>query len=56
MQAVASLTIPGGQEFHFSHFFRKFWSIYLIFPQSLLIFFLILVLRVGGSPTLEGPG
>ena len=55
-RAVASLTVPGGQEFHFSHFFLKFWSIYLIFPQTLLIFFLILVLRVGGSPTREGPG
>ena len=29
---------------------------YPIFPQTLLIFFLILVLRVGGSPTREGPG
>ena len=38
------------------NFFLKFWSIYLIFPQTLLIFFLILVLRVGGSPTREGPG
>ena len=28
---------------------------YLIFPQTLLFFFLILVLRVGGSPTREGP-
>ena len=55
-RAVASLTVLGGQEFHFPHFFLKFWSIYLIFPQTLLIFFLILVLRVGGSPTREGPG
>ena len=55
-RAVASLTVLGGQELHFPHFFLKFWSIYLIFPQTLLIFFLILVLRVGGSPTREGPG
>ena len=29
---------------------------FLIFPQTLLIFFLILTLRVGESPTREGPG
>ena len=52
-RAVASLTVPGGQEFHFPHFFLKFRS---IFPQTLLIFFLILALRVGESPTREGPG
>ena len=55
-RAVASLTVPGGQEFHFPQFFLKFQSIFLIFPQTLLIFFLILVLRVGESPTWEGPG
>ena len=52
-RAVASLTVPGGQEFHFPHFFLKFRS---IFPQTFLIFFLILALRVGKSPTREGPG
>ena len=55
-RAVASLTFPGGQEFHFPQFFLKFWSIFPIFPQTLLIFFLILALRVGESPTREGPG
>ena len=55
-RAVASLTVPGGQEFHFPHFFPKFWSFFLIFPQIFLIFFLILALRVGDSPTREGPG
>ena len=55
-RAVASLTVPCGQEFHFPHFFLKFRSIFLIFPQTLLIFFLILALRVGESPTWEGPG
>ena len=55
-RAVASLTVPGGQEFHFPHFFPKFWSFFLIFPQTFLIFFLILALRVGDSPTREGPG
>ena len=56
-RAVASLTVLVGQEFHFLHFFLKFRSIFLIFPQTLLIFFLILALRVGElSPTREGPG
>ena len=55
-RAVASLTVPGGQEFYFPHFFLKFRSIFLIFPQTLLIFFLILAIRVGESPTREGPG
>ena len=55
-RAVASLTVPGGQEFHFPHFFLKFRLSFLIFPQLLLIFFLILALRVGESPTREGPG
>ena len=59
-RAVASLTVLGGQErgqeFHFPHFFLKFWTSFLIFPQTLLIFFLILVHRVGESPTREGPG
>ena len=30
-RAVASLTVPGGQEFHFPHFFLKFRPIVLIF-------------------------
>ena len=57
-RAVVSLTVPGRQELaiHFPRFFLKFWSIFLIFPQTLLIFFLILALRVGKSPTREGPG
>ena len=55
-RAVASLTVPGGREFHFPHFFLKFRSIFLTFPQFFLIFFLILALRVGESPTREGPG
>ena len=55
-RAVASLTVPVGQGFHFPHFFLKFWSIFLIFPQTLLIFFLILALRLGELPTREGPG
>ena len=38
-KAVASLTLPGGQEFLFPHFSLKFQS---IFPQTLPTFFLIL--------------
>ena len=55
-RAVASLTVPGGQELHFPHFFLKFQSIFLNFPQTSLVVFLILALRVGESPTREGPG
>ena len=55
-KAVASLTVSGGQEFHFPKCFLKFWSILLTFPQTFLIFFLILALQVGESPTQEGPG
>ena len=46
-QGLASLTVPGGQEFHFPHFFLKFRSIFLIFLKLLLIFLIILALRVG---------
>ena len=55
-RAVASLAVPGGQEFHFPHFVLKFRSTFLIFPQILLIFFLILALRVAELSTWEGPG
>ena len=55
-RAVARLTVPGEQEFHFPHFFLKFGSSFLTFPQTVLVFFLILTLRVGKSPTREGPG
>ena len=55
-RAVASLTVPGGQEFHFPQFFSNFDQFFLIFPQTLLIFFLIMALRVGKSPTRKGPG
>ena len=47
---------PGWARVPLSSFSLKFWSIILIFPQTLLIFFLILALRVGDSPTREGPG
>ena len=56
IRAVANLTVRGGQEFHFSHSVLKFRSIFKIFPQTFLIFFLILALRMGDSPTGKGPG
>ena len=52
-RAVASLTVRVVKSSTFLIFFLKFWS---IFPQTLLIFFLIFALRVGKSPTREGPG
>ena len=55
-RAVASLTVPGGQEFHFPHFFLKSRLSFLIFPQTFTHFFLILALWVGELPTREGPG
>ena len=55
-RAVASLTIAGGQKFHFPHFPSNFDQVFLLFPQIFLIFFLTLALRVGESPTREGPG
>ena len=39
-----------------SSIFPHFPECSLIFPESFFIFFLILVFRVGGSPTREGPG
>ena len=54
-RTVASLTVPWAR-IPFPHSFLKFWSIILKFPQFVLIFFLILALRLGGSPTRKGPG
>ena len=45
-RAVASLTVPWAQVPLFSFFF-KFQSFFPIFPQTFLIFFLILVSRKG---------
>ena len=53
--AVASLTVPGGQELHFPHFFLKSRLSFLTFSQTLLIFFFFLAHQVGESPTREGP-
>ena len=50
--AVASLSLPDGQDKNISSFSPGFSH----FPQICFIFFLILVFRVGGSPTREGPG
>ena len=46
-RAVASLSLPGGQERMISSIFPHFPVASLIFPQILFIFFLILVFRVG---------
>ena len=56
MQGRSQPHSPGWARVPLSSFCLKFWSIYLIFPQTLLIFFLILVLRVGEPPTREGRG
>ena len=37
-KAVVSLTIPGGQEFHFPHFFLKFRSFFSYFLLKLYLF------------------
>ena len=50
---VANLSLPGGQDKMISSIFPHFPVASLIFPQ---VFFLILVFRVGGLPTREGPG
>ena len=55
-RAVASLSLPGGQDRMISSIFPHFPVASLIFLQFFFIFFLILVFRVGGSPTREGPG
>ena len=47
---------PGWARVPPSSFFLKSRSIFLIFPQTSLIFFLILALRVGESPTQESSG
>ena len=55
-RGVASLTVPGGQEFYFPHFFSNFQHFFVFFPQIFVISVLILVLRVDDLPTREGPG
>ena len=55
-RAVASLSLPGGQDTNMSSILPHFPVGSPIFPQFFFIFFLILVFCVGGSPTREGPG
>ena len=55
-RAVASLSLPGGQDKNISSIFPHFAVVYLIFPLSFFLFFLILVFREGSSHTKEGPG
>ena len=50
-RAVASLTVPGGHEFHLPHSLLKFRSSFKKISQFILIFFLILALGVGDLPT-----
>ena len=47
---------PEWAKVELSSFFLKFLSIFSTCPQNFLIFFLTLALRVGNSPTREGPG
>ena len=54
-RAVASLSLSGGQDKKISSIFPHFPVVSLIFPHMFLIFFFILVFRVGGSHTREGP-
>ena len=56
IRAVASLSLLVGQDRNISSIFPNFPVVSLIFPQIFFIFFLILVFRVGGSPTRDGPG
>ena len=55
-RAVASLSLPGGQDKNISSIFPHFPEGYSIFPQIFFIFFLILTVGVGGLPAQEGPG
>ena len=56
IRGVVALSTPGGQESNISSIFPHSPRFSLIFPQLFSIFFLNLGLRVGGSPTREGPG
>ena len=54
-RAVASLSLQDGQDKNISSMFPHFHVVSLIFPQNFFIFFLILVCRVGGTPTRGRP-
>ena len=54
-RAIASLSLPGGQDTNISSILPHFPVGSPFFPQIFFIFFLILVFRVGGLPTQEGP-
>ena len=55
-RAVDSPSLPGGQDMNISSIFPHFPVVSFILPQVFFIFFLILVFRVGNSPTRKGPG
>ena len=50
IRAVASLSLPGGQNKNISSILHHFPVFWLIFPQICFSFFLILVFRVGAHP------
>ena len=54
-RTVASLTVPGGQEFHFPHFFPHI-LINFYFFSHFTYFLPHFGSWVGNSPTQEGPG
>ena len=54
-RGVARLATSGGQERNISLLFLILLLFSFIFPEFFLIFFLNLMLRVGNSPTQEGP-
>ena len=56
IRGVARLSTSGRQERNISSFFLIFLLFSPYFPQFFFIFFLNLVLQVGGSPIREGLG
>ena len=56
VRAGASLSLPDGQDKNIYSILPHFPVGSLIFPQIFFIFFLILVFRVGDSPTRKDPG
>ena len=56
MQGHSQPHSSGWAKFPLFSLFLKFLTFFRIFPQTFLIFFLILALWAGESPTREGPG
>ena len=53
-RAVASLTVPGGQEYHFPHFFHKIWIKFSYFSSNFSHF--LPHFGPPGGQVREGPG